>query len=88
MRKFILSILALTSLASYAQSEAEEAIILNQELEFLEDSVNRKEARAITPEASKDKALNEPSLEKTFFGNTTEEDAVSTRTASPKRRGI
>lgn len=91
MRTFIISIMALTTVGLSAQTnEAEDAIIMNQEMEFLQDSVSRVQAQAArpkTPEANRQKAINERSLERTFFGEE-ETDEVSTRTASPKRRGI
>jgi hypothetical protein len=89
MRKFLILGLGILSLNGFAQTAAEEAIILNQELQFLEDSINN--VQAVSTNASEgaaaDRALNEKSLERTYFGET-EEDSVSTRTAGPKRRGL
>lgn len=88
MRKFLILALILTSTAALAQSAAEEAIILNQELQFLEDSVNNVQAVSINTtdtEASRDRAINDESLERTYFGET-EEDTINTRTSAQKRR--
>lgn len=87
MRKIlILSLITLSG--AYAQTAAEEAIILNQELQFLEDSVNNIQSMALggnTSNNSLNRALNEQSLEKTYFSDY-QEDEVSTRSAVPKRR--
>jgi hypothetical protein len=90
MRKFLILGFAFLSLSAFAQTAAEEAMILNQELQFLEDSINNVQSVSINSmdeNTSKDRALNEPSLERTYFGET-EEDVVSTRTSGPKRRGL
>lgn len=90
MRKFLIFAVAGFSTLALAQTAAEEAIILNQELQFLEDSINNVQSMAIdntNSTAPRDRALNEKSLEKTYF-NDVEEDEVSTRTASPKRRSF
>lgn len=91
-RKILILALATLATAAYAQSErtaAEEAIILNQELQFLEDSVNNVQAVSVntTTEAaqSRDRAINTDSLERTYFGET-EEDVVNTRTSAPQKR--
>lgn len=88
MRKIlILSIMAF-GVTAHALEKNEEAMILNQELKYLEDSVNNIQAMSINTqdkEASRSRALNEDTLERTYF-NETEEDTVSTRTAGPKRR--
>lgn len=90
MRKFLILGLLTLSGVVLAQSAAEEAIILNQELQFLEDSINNVQSMAIDTNNTtlpRDRALNEESLEKTYF-NDVEEDEVSTRTAGPKRRSF
>jgi hypothetical protein len=93
MRNFLilaLSVLAGTGRAETKTSEIEEAIILNQELQFLEDSVKQVQARSInvSDDKAKDRALNSHSLEKQFFGEGLEEDVVTTRSAGQKRRGL
>ena len=90
MKNYLILALSLISLSAFAQSAAEEAIILNQELQFLEESVNNIESVSVntTDSAAKERALNEPALERTYFGEDTEEDTVNTRTAGPKRRGL
>lgn len=90
MKSFLILVLSLITGGAFAQTATEEAIILNQELQFLEDSVNNVQAISINTDstASRQRALNEPSLERTYFGEEIEEDTVSTQTAAPKRRGI
>ncbi|WPU63896.1 hypothetical protein [Peredibacter starrii] len=88
MRKILILTLAALSFGAFAQTAEEEAIILNQELQFLEDSVNNTQAVSINTldvDANRNRAINDEGLERTYFGET-EEDVVSTRTASPKRR--
>lgn len=90
MRKILICVFSVLSLSAFAQSAAEEAIILNQELQFLEDSVNNVQAMSSnTTNSSVNKALNEEgTLERTYFGEEVEEDVVNTRTAGPRRRGL
>lgn len=91
MRKFLICALLALPVLGYSQTAAEEAIILNQELQFLEDSVNNVQSAALDINSStpiKTPVQNDSeSLEKTYFEDV-EEDAVSTRTASPKRRSF
>ena len=91
MRKILILALSTLSLSAFAQSAAEEAIILNQELQFLEDSINTTQALSINTldvDANRNRAINDESLERTYFGTDVEEDVVNTKTASPKRRGL
>jgi transcriptional regulatory protein LevR len=90
MKRFLILALSLTTLSAFSQSVEEEAIILNQELQFLEDSVKNIQSVSTNAndEVQKNKAINEPSLERTYFGEDVEEDTVSTRTAGPKRRSL
>lgn len=91
MKRILILVLSLITGGVIAQTASEEAIILNQELQYLEDSVNNVQAISIntTPAAERQRALNEPSLERTYFGEDLEEDSVSTQTAAPlKRRGL
>jgi hypothetical protein len=92
MKTFILLCLGFLTLGAFAQTKEEEAIILNQELQFLEDSVNNVQAAALNTKAPKEsetnKILNEPSLERTYFGEDLSEDVVSTRSAGQKRRRL
>ena len=90
MKRFLILALTLTTFGALAQTAAEEAIILNQELQYLEDSVNNVQSVSlnVSPAAERQRALNEPSLERTYFGEDLEEDSVSTQTAGPKRRGF
>ena len=90
MIKYLLIALCLISASLGAMTTSEEAIILNQELQFLEDSVDQIQSVTISTddESQKNRALNRPSLERTYFGEDSEEDQVSTRTAGPKRRSL
>lgn len=91
MKTFIMLCLGILSFNGLAQTTEEEAIILNQELQFLEDSVRNVQSVSINtvdPLQDTNKALNEPSLERTYFGEDLEEDVVNTRTAAQKRRRV
>jgi len=88
-RKILILALATLSSGAFAQTTAaEEAIILNQELQFLEESVGNVQAVSVNTTdgaESRDRAINNESLERTYFGET-EEDVVNTRTAAPQKR--
>lgn len=92
MKTLIIFCLGLVALQAFAQTAEEEAIILNQELQFLEDSVNNVQSMALNTrparETGTNKSLNEKSLERTYFGEDVEEDVISTRSAGQKRRRI
>jgi len=83
--KFLL-ISCLSLSFAWAQSAEEEAIILNQELQFLEDSIQNVEIissnRPIRGN-SQTELGEQLSLEEQYFNS---EDNVSTRSAAPKRR--
>ncbi|HXH30761.1 MAG TPA: hypothetical protein VNJ01_08095 [Bacteriovoracaceae bacterium] len=85
--------ITLSCFPAYAQtSAAEEALILNQELQFLEDSTRATGiiTESILPSSpiQRLRSSTGESLEDTYFGDEAEsEDAVRTRTAAPKRRG-
>ncbi len=85
--KLILPFLFFAS--AYAQDTSQEAIILNQEMQFLEDSVSNNTLRnAEVTEAPAPESRNRmDSLERTYFGESSE-DSVTTQTAAPKRRGL
>ena len=88
MRKILILSLASLSALAIAQTATKEAIILNQELQYLEDSINNVQSMALgvsNSNNSLNRAINEESLEKTYF-NDYQEDEVSTRSAVPKRR--
>lgn len=83
----LLAVLGLTlTSAIFAQDAAEEALILNQELQFLEESI--KPIQVSTLEGSnlpsKSRSGEKPSLEKIYFGD--DSDSISSRTAAPKRK--
>jgi hypothetical protein len=90
MRKIFILALTAAAITAFGQSEAEEAIILNQELQFLEESVRTVETVTVRArdEDRRNRALNEPTLERRYFGEAIEEDVVSTRTAGQRRRGL
>ena len=79
-----------------ARDASEEAIILNQELQFLEDTANnvsvsaRAERTSPNPVASPTQVAAQPietgSLEVQYFGSESEAP-IRTRAAAPKRRG-
>jgi hypothetical protein len=90
MKTFIILCLGLISFQSFAQSAEEEAMILNQELQFLEDSVQNVQAVSSNTlnGSSTNRALNRPSLERTYFGEDLQEDVINTRSAGQKRRRV
>jgi len=85
MKKFI-SFIFLLSVRAFATSQEEEAIILNQELEFLKESANN--IKIISEKVPQDMSERKPrsfrTLEETYFDDY-EEDKVSTRSAARKR---
>lgn len=95
MKKFIPGLILLTLASALAADMALEAVVLNQELDFLKESarnttiptekptVQTVETRISAPT----RPLDTTSLEATFFGNV-EEDTVSTRTAPRRRRDV
>ena len=79
------------ALAATAQDAQEQAIILNQELQFLEESVRPSQVTSLegsTTEPasapSRPGAGETPSLERIYFGDET--DSISSRVAAPKRK--
>ncbi len=91
--KILFAASALLALNAGAQttSALEEAIILNQELQFLEESASNIRPGAAevsdTP-LPRSRAINDESLERTYFTDAPDTDTVRTRTAAPKRRGF
>jgi hypothetical protein len=83
----ILSLGLIIASTVYAEAPSEEAIILNQELQFLEESAN--DVTIISQKSENptvQNSLNETeSLEKQYFGNELQ-DGVSSKAAAPKRR--
>lgn len=81
--KFLL--MALLASNAFAQSSSEEAIILNQELQFLENSARDIGLEpVIAEEAAEEKTAEEISLERAYF-NDEERDVIRTKAAAPKR---
>lgn len=85
--KLIFSFLFLST--AFAQDGTQEAIILNQEMQFLEESAQNVGTTNLpgSQAAIREQRSALPSLERTYFGEDSE-DAVSTQTAAPKRRGL
>jgi hypothetical protein len=88
MMSIILASAILLLCPLWASDISEEAIILNQELQFLEDSVNNVKiftavntSAVTTKEESREMDDN---LEKRYFGNELE-DAIKSKTAAPRR---
>ena len=86
MMKFLFPLLVLiSSTLAKSQSSSEEAIILNQELQFLENSAKEiRVERTISESEAREKTPQELSLESTYF-NDAEKDEIRTRAAAPRR---
>jgi hypothetical protein len=86
MSKILLLSLLLTSTV-WAQDATEEALILNQELQFLEEAANNVTIISANQVPTQESAspIDTKSLEEKYFGNDME-DSIRTRTAAPKRR--
>jgi hypothetical protein len=86
MRKYLFLVLVinLLLLKVFAEASTEDAIILNQELQFLEDSVKNIQSTSQNENFEKEKT----NLEKTYFEDDMEEDSVSTKSSTQKRRGL
>lgn len=82
----ILAITVLIATHAWGQEPTEEAVILNQEMQYLEEAANN-----VTLSTTKENELKRPvkneSLEKEYFGNENE-SSVSTKAAAPKRRSF
>lgn len=80
----ILSLLALLlTISAFALTTEEEAVLLNQELEYLQDSAAQKELQIATQTLAPESATENGKLEDMYFNN---EDTVSSRAAGPRRR--
>ena len=86
MRKYLFLVLVinLLLLKVFAEASTEDAIILNQELQFLEDSVKNIQSTSQNENFEAEKT----NLEKTYFEDDMEEDSVSTKSSTQKRRGL
>jgi hypothetical protein len=87
MMNKILVLGLLLSTTVWSQGPSEEAIILNQELQFLEEAANNVSIISanspVTQESSR--PANTKSLEERYFSDEAQ-DSIKTRTAAPKRR--
>ncbi len=80
----IISFVLLASL-TFAGTAEEEAIILNQELQFLEESASDIQMNSpLAKTESEEQTHEELSLERTYF-NTSERDEIRTKSAAPRR---
>lgn len=86
MIKFLLP-LAFLSASALAQTSSEEAIILNQELQFLENSAKDLRIDPKVSEAAEKDSVDESSLERAYFQDS-ERDEIRSRAAAPKRRSF
>ncbi|MES2527038.1 MAG: hypothetical protein V4598_08115 [Bdellovibrionota bacterium] len=88
MIKILFLVLTISGFA-FGQSSNEEAIILNQELQFLENSAKEiRVERTMTDTEARQRSPEELSLESTYF-NDAEKDEIRTRAAAPRRmRGL
>ncbi len=89
MAKILIFLASLLPLSLFAISVEEEALILNQELEFLETSAQNLEVNTqarVSPAVENESAIGEKSLEETYFGDSSDE--VNVRRAAPKRRSF
>lgn len=86
MMKFLLA-LVLISTAAVADTNSEEAIILNQELQFLENSARDIRLEPTLSESEAESSPEESSLERAYFSDA-ERDVIRTRAAAPKRRSF
>ena len=87
MMKILLTLLTLST-AAMAQTSSEEAIILNQELQFLENSArDLRIDPKVTETAERELSPDEMSLERAYFQDS-ERDEVRSRAAAPKRRSF
>ncbi len=90
MKNLIFAALLITT-AAIAQSAQEEAIILNQEMQFLQESAqNVNSTRPLGEQEDRrisDTPRKELDLERTYFGDD-EMDSIRTRTAAPRRKMV
>lgn len=86
MNKILMATLFMAT-SVMAQTASEEAIILNQELQFLEESANNVSIISATKRTPQDRAMpmDTDSLEEKYFGNELEDD-VASRAAAPRRQ--
>jgi hypothetical protein len=90
LAKILIFLATLLPLSLFAISADEEALILNQELEFLESAAKNLEVNTQTAVSAPIESRNsgsDKSLEDTYFGDT-ERDEVNIRRAAPKRRSF
>ena len=85
MMKMLLALLFVS--AAFAETSSEEAIILNQEMQFLENSA--RDLEVIRPQVSarddaEEKSPEDLNLERTYFSDS-ERDEIRTRAAAPRR---
>ncbi len=86
MKKIIFLVFLSHTIETFSMTEAEEAIILNQELQFLKESVKNIEVNSKQETPVKELTQSKPlrSLEEAYFDDF-EDDEVTTRSSSRKR---
>lgn len=89
MRHFLILSSMILANTLFAATANEEAIILNQELQFLEDSISTAAAAPSinAPANTEAPEAVEGSLERTYFSDS-EQDAIKKKQSAPKRRSF
>jgi hypothetical protein len=82
MNKIILGLLIIVTSQAFAADLDEEAIILNQELQFLQEAAQSPRMRATSQ--ARAATTRTKSLEQTYFGDE-QEDSVTTKAATSRR---
>ncbi|HXH74510.1 MAG TPA: hypothetical protein VNJ08_06070 [Bacteriovoracaceae bacterium] len=89
MKNFIFSLILISSTSAFAVDMAEEGMVLNQELQFLQESAKAPavvaQAETTTARARNPKAKVD-SLERMYFEEDSDEDTITTKAAGRKRR--
>ena len=90
MRKYLFLVLVinLLLLKVFAEASTEDAMILNQELQFLEDSVKNIQSTPQNEVRENMKLKKTLELEEAYFEDSMKEDSVSTKSPSQKRRSL
>ncbi len=89
MKNFIFSLILISSPAVFASDLAEEGLVLNQELQFLQESAKAPAVVAATQPkvTTRNPKAKVDSLERMYFEEDSEEDTITTKAAGRRRRG-
>jgi len=90
MKMYILMILSLKTFTSFAQTAPnEEAIILNQEMQYLQEMAQNVQLTSTTSTSETNNKIDTTAtdLEEEYFGKP-ESQSVSTKASGPKRRSF